>query len=152
MRCADTTRVSKGIPNSSRMATALRMTSQSLEEPMMMPTTGAALSCAALEVSRDISFKTPYESAWILLSGLQAHQHFLVLGSRLFQHGCWRTRCRRCLVPVLRFEPVANELLVERRRVLALFVLIRRPEARRVWCQHFVHQVQHTIVVQAELK
>jgi hypothetical protein len=44
------------------------------------------------------------------------------------------------LVPGRRFQPIADELLVERRRVLAGGILIDRPEARAVRRQDLVDQ------------
>src|SRR4051794_11403066 len=44
------------------------------------------------------------------------------------------------LVPAGSLQPVANELLVERRRTAAGLVLIRRPEPRAVRREHFVDQ------------
>src|SRR4051812_39399312 len=43
MRCAETTRASKGMPNSARMWEAAFIVSQSLADPMTTPTTGEAL-------------------------------------------------------------------------------------------------------------
>src|SRR3978361_1276365 len=43
MRCADTTRASKGMANSARMSAAAFIVSQSLADPMTTPTTGEAL-------------------------------------------------------------------------------------------------------------
>src|ERR1700748_2720071 len=43
MRCAETTRASKGRPNSARMSAAAFIVSQSLADPMTTPTKGEAL-------------------------------------------------------------------------------------------------------------
>src|SRR5471030_3190989 len=43
MRCAETTRASKGMANSARMSAAAFIVSQSLADPMTTPTTGEAL-------------------------------------------------------------------------------------------------------------
>src|ERR1700712_331901 len=43
MRCAETTRASKGMANSARMSVAAFIVSQSLADPMTTPTTGEAL-------------------------------------------------------------------------------------------------------------
>jgi len=48
MRCAETTWASKGTPKSARIWAAFFMVSQSLLDPMTMPTTGEALFKAGL--------------------------------------------------------------------------------------------------------
>ena len=58
----------------------------------------------------------------------------------------------RLLVPGLRLQPVAHDLLVERRRAHADAILVRRPEARRVRRQHFVDQEELARRVGAELE
>ena len=61
--------------------------------------------------------------------------------------------CRRraVLVPAALRQPVADELLVERRRAAARLVPVGRPESRAVRRQHFVDQNQ-LVVDQAELE
>src|SRR5204862_7841977 len=54
MRCAETTRASKGIPNSARISVAVRRVSQSLLDPITTPTTTGALLKA-----RSRCFKEP---------------------------------------------------------------------------------------------
>src|SRR5690606_1244993 len=85
-------------------------------------------------------------------SGHQAVERLAVLGRGFFQYVPRQARGRRGLVPVLGFQPVAHELLVERRRADADAIAVGRPEARGIRRQHFVHQVEPAIVVQAEFE
>ena len=50
MRCAETTRASKPMPNSARISVATRRVSQSLLEPITTPTTTGALLKARSKV------------------------------------------------------------------------------------------------------
>src|SRR5882672_11320488 len=59
---------------------------------------------------------------------------------------------RGFLVPRLRFEPVAHDLFVERRRTHAGAVLISRPETRRIRRKDFVDQKEFAAVVSAKLE
>ena len=54
MRCAEMTCASYGTPKSSSMATACFMTSQSLEEPIITPTTGWLRPAEVLAVMTDV--------------------------------------------------------------------------------------------------
>src|SRR5207302_1336838 len=57
-----------------------------------------------------------------------------------------RQRWRRAvLVPSGRLQPIAYELLVERRRVLARLIRLLRPKARAIGRQYFVDQNQRTV-------
>ena len=67
---------------------------------------------------------------------------FDVLFARANNHIVGQCRRRAVFVPGGRFQPVADELLVERRLALARTVLIGRPEARAVGREHFVDQDQ----------
>src|ERR1700735_5541931 len=64
-----------------------------------------------------------------------------------------RRQCRawRTLVPVERFEIVADELLVEARRTDADLVGVGRPESRAVRRQHFIHERELPVSGQSEL-
>jgi hypothetical protein len=53
MRCAEITWASQGTPKSRSIETACCMTSQSLEEPMTTPTTGAGAPALAFEAGRE---------------------------------------------------------------------------------------------------
>src|SRR5258708_2397889 len=63
---------------------------------------------------------------------------FQILSSRLAHHFSRQLRRFATLVPAGRFQPVAHELLVERRRADADLILIFRPESRAVRSQNFV--------------
>ena len=74
----------------------------------------------------------------------------LVGGARNDLGGQFRRRWR--LVPRLRLEPVAHELLVVARRRDADAVLVGGPETRRVGGQDLVHEAQRAVGVQTELE
>src|SRR5512132_1189178 len=57
-------------------------------------------------------------------------------------HAGREVRGRRLVIPPARIEPVPDVLLVERRLWGAGRVTVRRPETRRVRCEHLVHQDQ----------
>src|SRR5262245_23429177 len=65
-----------------------------------------------------------------------------VLLARLIHHLYREGRRGTVLVPAGGLQPVAHELLVERRWIAAGAVLVGRPEARAVWSQHLVYQDQ----------
>ena len=81
----------------------------------------------------------------------QPHRLFVLLRG-LRQHVRGQRRRGRLLVPGLRLEPVAHELLVEARRADAGAVLGRRPEARGVGRERFVDQIELAGGVGAELE
>ena len=55
-------------------------------------------------------------------------------------------------VPAALFQPVAHELFVEGGRADADAVLVLRPEAAGIWGEHFVHQGEGAVVVEAEFE
>src|SRR5438445_12645450 len=70
----------------------------------------------------------------------QPVEGFLVLRGRARDHIVRQRRRRAGLVPRLSFEPVADELLVERRRRYARLVRVLRPVPRAVRRQHLVDE------------
>src|SRR5690606_14772217 len=144
--------------NSSRMATACFMMSQSLDEPMMTPTTGARPAAASRAAGVSMFVLMIYLALLVKngrgpgVSAGQSLERFTVLGGRLFEDVCRQTRRRRRLVPGLCFEPVAHELLVVRRRADAFGVTFCRPESRGIRREHLVHEVQLTVFVETKLE
>src|SRR5580765_5663070 len=103
MRCAEITFASCEIPNSSRIATACRITSQSDDDPMTTLTTGACASIRRISVFQRLAS--------------QALQRFAVFGAGLFNDLGRQCRRRRRLLPAWNgFQIIAHELLVERQR------------------------------------
>src|SRR5258706_14300283 len=127
------------------------MVSQSELEPISTPTIGAACWCAvwtSLIVRTSFIWRASRNSGELLPG--QAFERFLILLARPRDDIVRQLRRRRLFLPRLGFEPVAHELLVERRRVRADLVFIRPPEARRIGRQGFVHQIQLAVVFQPE--
>src|SRR6185436_9603245 len=81
----------------------------------------------------------------------QKPERFFVFLAGPAQHVDRQRRRRRLLVPSLRFEPVADELLVERRWIGAHSILVARPETRGVRREGFVDQISLSGFVLAEL-
>src|SRR5262245_38206869 len=79
-------------------------------------------------------------------------EHFLVLLGGLREHVRRQARRGMLLVPGLGLQPVAHDLLVERRRAHADLVLGRGPEARRVRREDLVYQVELARAVHPELE
>src|SRR3546814_4162325 len=120
MRCAERTRVSWAISNSSSMAAACCITAQSLDEPMIKPTMGEPCPLCVASVMLNST-----------MLGHQPSSGLAILGRRFFQDIGWQAGGRRGFVPHLGFKLVAHELLVERGRADADRIARSRPEARR---------------------
>src|SRR6266481_4323638 len=78
--------------------------------------------------------------SWRELLPAQALVGFDVLGSCALHHLGGQRRRWAVLVPAALLQPVAHELLVERRLAAAGLVTVGGPEARAVRRQHFVNQ------------
>src|SRR5581483_1832699 len=79
----------------------------------------------------------------VCMSGLtsgETLQLLTVLLSRADDDIGRECRTRRLFVPIQCLEIIPNKLLVETRRARSDTVRIRRPEARRVGCQHLVDE------------
>src|SRR5436190_17882020 len=68
-----------------------------------------------------------------------------VFGGRFGNDIRWQHQTRWSLVPIERFEVIADELLVKTGLALARLVLIRRPEARGIGSQHLINQDEFSL-------
>src|SRR4051794_4132511 len=82
----------------------------------------------------------------------EARERFQVLGACAGDDFRRKLRPRGSLVPVERFQIVADELLVEGGRAYAFLICVRRPETRGVRRQDFVDERQRAVGALRELE
>src|SRR5690606_4957002 len=141
MRCAETTRASKGTRSWRSTATACCMTSQSLLLPITTPTRGSAAEEAG-------GVMRPILPVRLADAAGEPLERLAIARGNGRDHVRRQRRRRRPLVPTRnRLEVVPHELLVVARRRDADTVVARRPEARRIRRQHLVHEDERAVGV-----